>query len=422
MTRMSVRLMLLVLCIGAMSYAAYEAWSSERQSRLNESSSQHFDTTARATILGIAELRAAQHAYVAAGQGPDFWIARVSSIVKDLHDGLGSLKSIASAPDATVALDEAAGALQDFEQMDRRARDFARGRELTRASDLIFTDGFDLTQKAGAAVERAVTAELASRDRGIADLRRSEAVALSAAALVALAGLVLLVPVVRPREYKKDDVIAGLAALTAKPPLTAQRVKDVVKDVKDAKELKEAPKPAEADFEDFRIVPTTPKPVAPPERRIDLGGMASLCVDLARINDTQALPALLERAAGILDASGVVIWIADPDGRELSPILVHGYPPQLANRLGTILRDAENVTASAYRTGLLQTMKADMVSSGAIAAPLVTAGGCVGVMAAELKNGGEQHDPLLAAATIIASQLATLVGPPSVRAKAEAAG
>ena len=43
-------------------------------------------------------------------------------------------------------------------------------------------------------------------------------------------------------------------------------------------------------------------------------------------------------------------------------------------------------------------------------------------MAAEMKNGGEQQDALLAAASIIAAQLATLVGPPAVRTKAEAAG
>jgi hypothetical protein len=42
-------------------------------------------------------------------------------------------------------------------------------------------------------------------------------------------------------------------------------------------------------------------------------------------------------------------------------------------------------------------------------------------MAAEVKNGGEQQELLQAAATIIASQLATLVGPPVVRPKAEAA-
>ncbi len=117
------------------------------------------------------------------------------------------------------------------------------------------------------------------------------------------------------------------------------------------------------------------------------------------------------------------MWIADPDGRELSPILVHGYPPKLASRLGTIARDASNVTASAYRTGLLQTVKGDAVSDGAIAAPLVSASGCVGVLAAEMKNGGEQQEVLLSAAAIIASQLATLVGPPSSRsARSEAAG
>jgi hypothetical protein len=174
------------------------------------------------------------------------------------------------------------------------------------------------------------------------------------------------------------------------------------------------------DLHDFGIVATKAPP--PAEPAVDLGGMASLCADLARIADTHALPALLERAATILDASGIVLWIADPDGRELTPILVHGYPPNLAMRLGTMTRDASNVTASAYRTGLLQTVKGDTISNGAVAAPLVAAGGCVGVMAAEVKNGGEQHASLLAAATIIASQLATLVGPPSARAKTEATG
>ena len=66
-------------------------------------------------------------------------------------------------------------------------------------------------------------------------------------------------------------------------------------------------------------------------------------------------------------------------------------------------------------------MKGDAISNGAVAAPLVTAGGCVGVMAAELTDGGERQEALLAAAAIIASQIATLVGPPVARGKAEAA-
>jgi hypothetical protein len=39
-----------------------------------------------------------------------------------------------------------------------------------------------------------------------------------------------------------------------------------------------------------------------------------------------------------------------------------------------------------------------------------------------MKEGGEQQEALLAAAAIVAAQLATLVGPPSVRGKTEAVG
>ena len=66
--------------------------------------------------------------------------------------------------------------------MDKRARDYARGRQLAPASDLVFTDGFDLTKKAGDAIERAVVAELTARDAASAAVRRREALALGGAA------------------------------------------------------------------------------------------------------------------------------------------------------------------------------------------------------------------------------------------------
>jgi hypothetical protein len=396
MTKRSVRLTLLLACVAAIGYAAFLTWSSEQHLRATGSSSTQFDINARAVSAGIAELRAGQQAYVAVGQGEEFWFARVSATLKDLGDKLAALKTVASAPEAVTAVDDAAGALQDFEQMDTRARDYTRGRQLTLASDLVFTDGFDLTKKAGAAVERAVTAERVARDAFVGTVRRKEAIALAGAAALATLGLLLLVPGGRQR----DAEVTFAPLVDDRPAMSADTLDDL---------------------QDFGIVPKPALPEAPPPRlAVDLGGMAALCVDLARIQDTRALPNLLERAAGILQASGIVLWIADPDGRELSPIVVHGYSPQLASRFGTILRDAENVTASAYRTGLLQIMKGDAISNGAVAAPLITAGGCVGVMAAELKNGGEQEHALLAAAAILAAQLATLVGPPSIRAKTEA--
>lgn len=394
MTRMSVRLLLLAVCVAVLGSAAYLTWSFEQRIRFDDSHAGRFDTMARAAGVAVADLRAAQQSYVAVGQGEDFWFARVLAIRKDLDDKLVELKSLATAPEAVTALDDAAGALQDFVQMDLRARDHVRNQQRALASDMVFGDGFDLTKKTGEAVERGVTAQLIARDAAVADTRRQQAQVLAGAAAMTVLGLLLLLPSGRRRQA------AATAAGT-----------EAVREVSE-----ETP----SDVHDFRVVAVAKTP--DPSVALNLGGMASLCGDLARVTDTRTLPALIERAAGILGASGIVLWIADPDGRELSPIVVHGYPPQLANRLGNLARDAENVTASAYRTGLLQTMNGDAISNGAVAAPLVAGGGCVGVMAAEMKDGGEQQEGRLAAATIIASQIATLVGPPAAKVKAEATG
>ena len=67
--------------------------------------------------------------------------------------------------------------------------------------------------------------------------------------------------------------------------------------------------------------------------------------------DTSLLPGILERTADALDASGLVLWAADPDGIELVPIAAHGYPASVLSRMGSLKTDAENATSAAYRTG-----------------------------------------------------------------------
>jgi hypothetical protein len=161
------------------------------------------------------------------------------------------------------------------------------------------------------------------------------------------------------------------------------------------------------------VEPSTAAATAPPA--LNFTAVAALCTELSRVDDTTALPPLLERAATLLEAGGVILWIADAEGRELIPALAHGYPQHLVNRLGAIPRDAENATAAAFRTGLIQTVFGDGSSNGAIAAPLVSGTGCVGVMAAEVKADTEKLEANLAAATILAAQLASLVGPAAIR-------
>jgi hypothetical protein len=140
------------------------------------------------------------------------------------------------------------------------------------------------------------------------------------------------------------------------------------------------------------------------------------------VSDTDEIPALLERITRVLDTRGIVLWMADPDGRELVPTVAHGYPAASLSRLGTIPRNADNATAAAFRESRLHTVKGDALANGAVAVPLITPGGCVGVMAAELRSEREQRADVRALASILAALLATLLGVapvPQAQAKAK---
>jgi hypothetical protein len=389
MKSLAVRLTLAAVVLTACSAAAYYVWTSESQVRRSGDNARAFDQTAIDVERTILDLRAALQAYVAAGQGSDFWIGKVSQTTAALKQRLESLRSLASSSPAETALDNASSALQDFEQLDRRARDYVRNGQKLLAADLIFADGLEITGVMADSVDQARAGELAAHDSASRNQRRAEGLAVAAAAAIALAAIFILVP--------GPTSAAERTELPTTSPMLAM-------------ELPERSQPVES-----APPPRPTEPLPSPAPSVDLTTVASLCSDLAKIVDTHALPALLGRAATVLDAPGIVLWIADPDGHELSPIVTHGYPQQLVVRLGTIRRDAENATAAALRTSLLQTVATDAISNGAIAAPLVSPTGCVGIMAAEVRHHGETDPAKLAAASIIAAQLATLVGPPSTR-------
>ena len=393
----AVRLALLSVFVAVSGVTAYFFWVGESRFQTEIEAGRSFDERAGAAARDVLELRAAQQAYVAAGQGEDFWASKVSAGTAGLRETLTALRMKAASLPAESALDNALSALQDFEQMDRRARDYARAGQKLVASDLIFADGFELSAAIAASLDQARTAEREVHDGAIRPDRRRELAAAAGTGLLALLVIGLLVPRVQTPGVETTEPQSGTLSLT---PLPAAKEIDTL----------DLGRALDASWSSTRTPAGLPG--------LDLPSIASLCSELAKVTDTRALPAILERAAAVLDASGIVLWIADPDGRELSPIVTHGYSPKVVSRLGTILRETENATASAFRTALLQTVRADAVSNGAIAAPLVTPTGCVGVMAAEVRHDGEQDSAKLAAASIIAAQLATLVGPPSARAQA----
>jgi hypothetical protein len=150
-----------------------------------------------------------------------------------------------------------------------------------------------------------------------------------------------------------------------------------------------------------------------------LRAAADLCTDFARLGGEQELPALLERTARLLDATGIIIWVAAPGTGALAPLLAHGYSQQALARMPTIAADGDNATAAAYRSADIEVVKTNGMSPGAIAVPLMTSLGCVGVMAAEVRHGREASESARALARIVAAQFATLVGPAQPQARNE---
>src|SRR5439155_25023625 len=133
---------------------------------------------------------------------------------------------------------------------------------------------------------------------------------------------------------------------------------------------------------------------------------AQLCTELGRMGDPEELNTLMARAADVLNASGLVLWVGTPTGAELWPVLAHGYSPEVIARLPALPRSADNAAAAAYRTGALQIVLSRPGSSkGALAAPVLSADGCVGVLSAEIRDGGEASDAVQALSAILAAQL-----------------
>jgi hypothetical protein len=160
---------------------------------------------------------------------------------------------------------------------------------------------------------------------------------------------------------------------------------------------------------------------APDAIPIDLETAADICSAISRMTSTVQLPDLLARVAALLDASGLILWIGNGD--ELHPARAYGYDPRIISRLGPIARHADNATAAAWRTGELRFVAGDLVSSGAIVAPMFGPDSCVGVLAVEVRHQREADPVARAVTTMIAAQLATaLAASPAAGAAPAAAG
>ena len=380
--------------------------------------------------IALSDVRAAQAGYVAPGQDTAGWMSKASELFARIDAGITRLR-IGTVNTASRARYEAAAkALTDQIELDTKAREHARSDRLI-ASDLIFENAVEGQKRLAGELEsgRTIDAEASqARVNRLTQLRFG----MNAASLGFVTLLTLLFGRAVRRESPATTVPAAEPAqaglmLRPDPKPASGAEKGPVQSRTGAKVPAAAAQsdarlrqPAKASAPSRETLPLRPSPappmtpLLPPPAPANLTEVAELCVDLGRVIDSRDVPSLVERAAAVLQAKGVVLWVADSAGAILRPTVTHGYPDKVVARLGPLQIDGDNVTSLAFRSMRPQTMSGTGPGApAALAVPLLTASGCVGVLAAEVKDVTQDRPAteMLPLARIIAAQFAALIAP-----------
>ena len=389
--------------IGVALVSGYRVVLLERELGEGRGGEREFAENAWGVAASLAELRASQLAYVAADSDRAFQAQQIAAHTDAVVAGLAELTRLASASGASRAIEAASEAVGDLQGVDAASREHAAAGEADLARDLLLADGTELGAEAAGHVARALGLERTTREAAGARQASTQAQAFFlATGSGILAALLTFFAALRRARAGEGDAAAAPAAApgvdSGLQPATGSSLLDLTLTA----ETEEAASPVSA------ADAPAPEPVVP---ELDLPAAAVICTDLGSLASATDLPDLLGRAAELLNASGMIVWVNDGSGEALRPAVCHGYSPAMLARLGAIPHDSENATASAFREGRMHVVPADSTGSGAIVAPLISSINCFGVLSAELREGWEARRDVQSLTRIIAAQLATLVAP-----------
>jgi hypothetical protein len=358
---------LISLLFASLLFAAFFFWNIEQ--RAAKAVVLAGDASSRVARMSdtIAGIGTAQQGYVAPGQLDEPWFERASTLTTELTREIQQARESLRSPESRATLQELTATLAALTAADERTRQNLQiGQELM-AADVIFSDGRNLLDAMIESLHDLQAAEQSHLRAELTALARQRWLTFGVLAVLWMAGLVVL-------SRRSADSSPEAGRVTDQPG---------------------TPRTSESQPRGQRRI------------NVDLAAAAAVCTDLSRITATSALPGLLGRAAGVLDASGLILWISA--GEQLFPVMAHGYSNDMLARMNPIARDAENAAASAWRTGQLAVVPAATTGGlGAIVTPLFGLHSCIGVLSAELRQG-ENSPSVQAVATIIAAQLSTVV-------------
>lgn len=386
MFRKTVRIACLVIGLLATSGLAYRTLQDE--DALGRERQAHVAAQAAVTQTAelLQDLRASMHAYVAPGQGLPFWGKRAQETIAKLREHLADVEKIA-APTGD-SLNDSFEAINQLTAAERRARTYVSRDEMQLAGDVIFTEIRDLITTVTAQVESVRTGLAARHDRRSAAIREQQM--MMAGGAIAL--WIVIASILVPTENK---------AAVKDPAEWRNELKATLK-----KSTPVAPEPPAAPVPP--VIVDAPRPVVP---LAEVQQLTEVCSDLSAVADPGALEGALARVISVLNATGLIVWVASNGNGSLAPVATSGFDPKLVARIGRIARDSHNLTAAAFRENTPKTSAASATTPAALAVPMCGPGGLAGVLSVELRSKEIVDDAKVALAGIIAAQLATLTIP-----------
>jgi hypothetical protein len=396
-----IRMSLLALGLLLTAAAGYRALDDEASLGRERQEAAASDAAVGRALELLPEIRASLHAYVAPGQGLPFWAKRAQENIDALRQALVSLEGVTTP--VGQPLSESLDAIDQLTAAERRARTYVSREDLLLAGDVIFTEVRDLM--AAAAIEiNARRADLRRHSEERAAAIRTEQITLAGAALAMWIVIAML-----------------LTPIEAKP-----AVKNPAEWRNELKETlaKPIPTTVAAPLDPPQALPASQAPIAPPpvEPSVTVASVretSKICTDLSALSDSGALQGTLARVSALLDATGLIVWVASNDGTSLSPVATHGFDATLVARIGKVPRDGANLTAAALRDNAPKISAPTATGPAALAVAMCGPSGPAGVLSVELKPGQVVDEAKVALASIIAAQLATLTMPVAIDLSAE---
>ena len=378
----------LALLVGV--FALYQDYRFDQRLSSDRTALVAMEREFMAMETAVASIKAAQAGYAAVSQVPASWMSRADADLERLEAAMKARRTAAS-PAAASRWEQAVQALAALKTADGAARAWVERGDRAQAAETVFVDGAGAADRLVAQLTaiRALDSDAATSSGASQGMMR---IAANAFGLLVALGVAAF--------FARALTIAAPKRTAS----TAEMIRDLPPPVKSvAPAAMPVPPPPPA------AIPVTSAAML--QRPVAWGATAELCVDLARLLDGRDVPALLERAAGLLDAKGIMIWSTDAEASRLEPSLCQGYGDNVLRRLRPLQIEDDNITSLAFRTMQPQTMPgASLGDSAAIAVPLITPAGCIGVLAAEVRQS-RPHPDVVPLARIIAAQFSTLVGP-----------